>query len=259
MYPGATNPDRLVFLFHFDLCFNHQPTTPWGVVFYFYDIVGSMVVRNLGLIAVLVLVLALLFSLGRIFSWPGLPADGQPGGVNPSDQSLVLGALTFYYPASQFSLAASGEVVGTLSYLPVCASAFDYCLYYTGGAYEGTNFEAAGIRLRARGDLASERLCLETPPAGYEAGRRPDQVGSTERYSTAVFLVSDAGAGHSASGLLHRFYTRASGECYELETRVAQTQFLNYPAGTIKEFGTTEASGLLNQLEQLVSGADFAG
>lgn len=218
-------------------------------------------IQRLGIIVILLIALALLLGLASIFHWPGFQfpsSTNNPPGAGEFDQSFNAGPLTVNYPAADFGLARAAGELPTNSYIPACESGFDYCLYYRGEAYAGTNFEKAGVRVNERADLAAERLCLETPPAGYTDQLAPIGAAATNLYSSTVFATGDAAAGHSAAGFLHRFYYRPSGQCYELETRVGQTQFANYPAGAIKEFTAADAQALQARLERIVSGVTFA-
>ncbi len=189
---------------------------------------------------------------------PRSPLSSSSTPVAP-ENSVSTPEISFHYPAD-FSLAVKPEQILTKSYIPPCElENFDYCLYYTGSAYEGSNFESAGLRIKRRSDLIAERLCLETPPAGYES-LEPTSATSSDQSATSVFRpLSDAATGHYARGELYRLYLRRSGSCFEFETRIGQSQFANYPPGTIAEFTAADQAVLANRLRQLLGSVALAG
>jgi len=169
------------------------------------------------------------------------------------DQSVSDGIIKIVYPANEFGLALNKTQILVNSYIPPCNENFNYCLYYNGNEYQGTNFESAGIRIQKRADLVNERLCLNTPPSGFDASMTPDATKAVDKYSSSVFSnVGDAAAGHYAVGSLYRLYVKINASCYEFETRIGQTQFANYPAGAIKEFTATQMKNLQSELTQII-------
>lgn len=166
----------------------------------------------------------------------------------PASQTTSDGVITFSQ-LSQFGLAVSNDQVPT-SYIPPCSNQFDYCLYYTGDVYQGTNFEDAGVSISKRPDIATERLCLDTPPAGYSAQVLP-QTSSVNEYSASVFApIGQGAAGHYVTGAVYRLWVRASLQCYEFQTRIVQSAYDNYPPGSIKEFTATAEQALAQLLDQ---------
>ena len=126
-----------------------------------------------------------------------------------------------------------------------------YCLYYTGTAYQGTNFDSAGIRIDKRTDLTTSNTCLTTPPTGY-SNFTPTTTNATD-YSVSEFSpLGDAGAGHSAVDTLYRL--SYNNTCYEFETRIGQSQFSNYPSGTIKQFTVANQASLRAEMQNLLNG-----
>jgi hypothetical protein len=183
---------------------------------------------------------------------PGNQATSTEKGENaPYDQSISDGTITVYYPSSDFGLAVTKEQVLVTSYIPPCDEGFDYCLYYVGNAFKGTNFESAGLRIQKRPDLTAETQCLNTQPSGY-SGLVPATFSSSDYATSAFSPVGGAGAGHFASGSLYRLYYNRG--CWEFETRVGQSQFLNYPSGTIREFTASDEQSLISRLRQILSG-----
>jgi hypothetical protein len=218
------------------------------------------------------LVIILILALGTLGIWlwkekgmvPLTPGDNL--GVTPTptpsvptptplvfDRSISDGLVTFKVPSNVYGLATNQTQILTHSYIPPCDSNFNYCLYYIGTDYQGTNFESAGLRIRKRTELLNERVCLDTPPAGFSSTTKPDSTTSADTYSTSVFSsIGDAAAGHYASGSLYRLFYRQTSSCYEFETRVGQSQFMNYPIGTIKEFTTANQAKVFSDLRQIL-------
>jgi hypothetical protein len=211
----------------------------------------------LWILALIIVAAALLFALNR----PSSPSGPVTGNEPPAfDQSISDGKITVAFPSKEFGLATNPTQVLVHSYIPPCSEGFDYCLYYIGDAYTGTNFESAGIRVQKRTDLSTERICLDTPPEGYDASTTPAEENSKDAYSTSVFVpLGDAGAGHFAQGALYRLFVRDNSACYELETRVGETQYANYPAGSIKEFTSGDRSTLQELLKSVIDRIALSG
>ncbi|MES2088336.1 MAG: hypothetical protein V4467_05110 [Patescibacteria group bacterium] len=173
----------------------------------------------------------------------------------PTSQQIISdGVITASFDSEKFGLATNPDQVLVKAYIPPCDQDFNYCLYYKGEEYTGTNFESAGLKIKNRTDLLGEPKCLETAPEGFDQKKTADLFHSDAEYSSSVFKnVGDAGAGHYASGSLYRLYVVGTpAHCYEFETRVGQTQFLNFPAGTIKEFTAANLQKVQADLEQIL-------
>jgi hypothetical protein len=107
------------------------------------------------------------------------------------------------------------------------------------------------MRIVRRSDLKTQSACLFTQPDGY-LGRAPGIL-TREAFATSVFApLGDAGAGHYAAGALYRLFFGTT--CFEFETRIGETQFLNYPEGTIKEFTAQDRADVEARLQSLLSG-----
>jgi hypothetical protein len=170
------------------------------------------------------------------------------------DKTISDGTITAGYDSSRWGLATNKEQILVTSYIPACDETFSYCLYYSGKEYAGTNFESAGLRIAKRADLSNERLCLQTPPEGFSASVKPTATHSANEYASSVFSnVGDAGAGHTASGSLYRLFVRSTSTCYDFQTRIGQTQFANYPAGTIKEFTPANKAAIEAELQKILN------
>ena len=202
------------------------------------------------------LVIVFIVILGGFWYWQSAQAPTIPPQTatsttpNSSPQSTSDGTIQFTTP-NEFGLAVTPQQVLVKSYIPPCEDGFTYCLYYSGSAYKGTNFESAGLSVKKRADLSSERLCLGTPPDGFDASTKPAANSTGSGYSTSVFTnIGDAAAGHTASGSLYRLFVRSNSSCYEFLARVGQTQFANYPAGSIQEFTAADK----NAMQQILLG-----
>jgi hypothetical protein len=177
-----------------------------------------------------------------------------------TDQTISDGTITIAQPGADFGFATNETQILVHSYIPSCSSPFMYCLYYNGTSYQGTNFESAGVRISKRTDLSTERLCMNTPPEGYEATTTPTSTTTKDSYASSVFSnISDAAAGHYASGSLYRLFVRSNNACYEFETRIGETQFANYPEGTIVEFTSTDRAALKAKLFNILEGVSLDG
>ncbi len=170
----------------------------------------------------------------------------------PASDTTSDGTISFSRPAD-FGLAVTMEQIPVSSYIPPCIE-FTYCLYYSGAAYVGSNFESAGLSILNRSsgpDFSTQTACLTIQPDGY-SGLSPKIAHHTD-YAIGVFApIGDAAAGHYANGEEYRLFT--DGKCYQFDIRIGETQFANYPAGTIKEFTASQRTALLAQLRSMVSG-----
>lgn len=217
--------------------------------------------KSITILAVAVVIIALIAFFvyqykpsGSAQNPPATNTTNQPIPSFVFDQSVSDGTVTFLYPSSEFGLATTPSQILATSYIPPCDQGFNYCLYYKGADYQGTNFESAGIRMQKRADLTTEQLCLNTPPEGYSASTLPTSQTSAGSHSASVFAnVGDAAAGHFASGSLYRLFVKSNSACYEFAPRIGQTQFQNYPAGAIKEFTSQDAKTLQAKLDEILS------
>jgi hypothetical protein len=177
---------------------------------------------------------------------------GTPTGTAPAgSQNVSDGTITLTYPTANFGLATSQQQITIHSYIPPCDGDLNYCLYYTGAAYQGTNFESAGIRVQKRTDLTTQAACLNAPPTGF-SNFTPTSTSATD-YSVSEFTpIGNAGAGHFAKGTLYRL--SYNGACYEFETRIGQSQFTNYPSGTIQQFTDAEQASLQTEVVGILNG-----
>ncbi len=177
------------------------------------------------------------------------------------DQSISDGAVTLEYPSADFGLATKKDQILVNSYIPPCDEAFNYCFYYNGKQYEGTNFESAGLRWQKRDDLKTQDTCINTPPKGFEAegGLKPDARAVENTYVMGKFSnVSQGAAGHFAVGSMYRLFVKGSSSCYEFEMRVGQTQFANYPAGTKKEFTSQDLAVVASKVLRILYSAKLS-
>jgi hypothetical protein len=177
---------------------------------------------------------------------------GTPTGTAPAgSRSVSDGTITLIYPTADFGLATSSQQITTRSYIPPCDADFTYCLYYTGTTYQGTNFDSAGIRVEKRTDLTTQTACLTTPPTGFTNFTPTSTIMGD--YAVSEFTpVGDAGAGHYSTGTLYRL--EYNGACYEFETRIGQSQFANYPSGTIQQFTDADEASLQDEIQSILNG-----
>lgn len=185
---------------------------------------------------------------------PSSPAPTTGCGNSPVEkpfsQSISDSLLTLRY-TSDFGLATNDTQILVKSYIPPCDSGFLYCIYYIGTEYNGTIFESAGVRYQRRTDLTSEQKCLNTEPVGYAPDSLVQKTSTSSDYTTSKFgPIGDAGAGHYATGELYRLFY--GNKCYELETRIGETQFANYLPGAIKEFTSADRTSVQKELRRIV-------
>jgi hypothetical protein len=165
------------------------------------------------------------------------------------DQSISDGTIGLSFSSADWGLATNAQQILVHSYIPPCDPAFNYCLYYIGSRFQGTNFESAGIRIQTRTDLTTTSRCLMAEPNGY-TGLTPKITTST-KYSVSVFpQISDAAAGHLAFGTLYRLSYQS--KCYEFETRIGQTQYANYPSGSIREFTPADQAAIQSAMQSIL-------
>jgi len=223
--------------------------------------------KDMGKLGIAIVFIVLIAVLAAGFFWL-VNSGGQSGPINPANSSstasgtvptLVLnapsgtmsdGTITFTVP-SDFGLATNQTQILARSYIPPCDADFNYCLYYDGAAYTGTNFDSAGIRIDKRTDLTTQSTCLTTAPDGY-TNFTPTSTTPGD-YSISEFTpLGDAGAGHYSTGTLYRLFY--NGACYEFETRIGQSQFANYPSGTIQQFTAADQASLQTEIQNILSG-----
>ena len=204
--------------------------------------------------------------LGSPSSGYQYPTSSVSGGTSTTppafDQSISDGTFIIAFPSSEFGLATNQQQLLVHSYIPPCDQGFNYCFYYIGSAYHGTNFESAGIRVKKRADLTTENKCLTTQPTGYM--NLIPLVATSSQYGASVFsTLGNGAAGHYANDTLYRLWaptsaagtvaTTNAGKCYDFETRIGQSQFSNYPSGTIKEFTGTDQTTLQNKMQKILN------
>ncbi|MFA6050074.1 MAG: hypothetical protein WC761_02655 [Candidatus Paceibacterota bacterium] len=189
---------------------------------------------------------------------PKEPKLTDPNIVSPVtkpefNQSIADGVVKITFPGSKFGLATNEAQVLVTSYIPPCDPEFNYCLYFTGTEYKGTNFESAGLRVTKRQMLTTEATCLSTPPQGFAASVKPNATTTTATHSSSIFAgIGNAGAGHYSKGSLYRLYVKENKSCYEFETRIGESQFQNYPEGSIEEFSIADRSDIEMLLKDIV-------
>jgi len=155
------------------------------------------------------------------------------------------GIIEFEQP-SDFGLATTPEQILVSAYIPPCDSGFKYCLYYHGNEYKNTNFESAGLSIRTRDNFSKQEQCLTTPPEGY-ANMTPSVAREYPTYAVSAFSpLGDAAVGHYTTGEEYRIFVRDT--CYQLDVRVGETQFQNYPEGSIEEFTKSNRTAMLSRL-----------
>ncbi len=189
-------------------------------------------------------------------------ADGSasqspaPSGTSAPMLTLSLsgGAVTLHYPAGM-SLATAEDEVRASSTIPPCDDGFEYCLYVPQTSYENTNFRVAGMAIRPRPELGAPISCLLTQPPGFvglQPGLAVDQDGSGSLSTARFGDLTDGAAGTYATGEARRLW--AGGACYDFTVRVVESQFGNYPAGSIEEFTDADRRAVLGEFLDVLDG-----
>ncbi len=155
-----------------------------------------------------------------------------------------------------FGLAVSKDQVLVKSYIPPCEEGFDYCMYYNLKNFDGTNFESAGVSIGMRDDLLNNEACLTRPPNEY-LNFTPEVIKHDNYLVSSFFPIGDAGAGHYSNGKIYRIYLN-TGKCIQIGTRIGETQFANYPEGTIKQFGSEDRKYLFSRFDTILNSLKIA-
>jgi hypothetical protein len=148
------------------------------------------------------------------------------------------GAFQFSYPES---LSGGPQMRG--SYIPVCDNDAIVCLKYPEDEYRGYNFEAAAFSVTALPRPTTRAKCLS-----YVGDRTCKPMNTTVRGGVKFATAScgEGGLGHNASGPSYRTYHR--GTCYQLSVRIATSEFVNFPEGSVQEFSRADRE----KVEQLL-------
>lgn len=179
-----------------------------------------------------------------------IPALSSDSGEMPDWHVIAGGELMFARPAD-FGLAVHWDQLLVKSMIPPCDDGFDYCIYYYGDHFAGTNFRSAGVRIQRREDLDTESSCLFTPPRGY-INFQPTAVRQGDGFAVSTFApLFDGAVGHYADGELFRL-SLDGGVCFEVETRIGASQFAHYPECSIREFTQEEREALEARLYDIV-------
>lgn len=182
------------------------------------------------------------------------PAQNQQSSSTQSDQtanwdsyaSPAKYGFSIKYPAD-FGFNTDYNKIKTLGYIPVCDELTVACVFYTGNAYKGTNFEDAGVSVNINKNLNTEAKCYNFKVSTNEAQTPVADVdinGVTFKSATG----GDAAAGHFMKTQEYRNFH--NGQCYEIAQRVGSTNIGNYTPGTIKEF---DQSQVWQKLQEVVN------
>lgn len=186
--------------------------------------------------------------------------DPQPMPSNVSTNTISNGALSFSYDPHVWGLATNREQILVKSYIPPCLSEkFDYCLYYMGDSYKGTNFESAGVDISIRSDLTTKDKCMAPSADGYvDASSQIKEVSGSNGYTIkTIGPVGDAATGHYSNGTV--YYVYIGGGCYRFRMQIGQTRYENYSEGIIKRFTTEDEKAVNATMLALLHDMTFNG
>ena len=134
-----------------------------------------------------------------------LPPRGVSANGTHMDWHVVAGGELMFVRPGNFGLAVHRDQVLVKAVIPPCDESFDYCLYYFGDEFAGTNFQSAGVRIERRRDLETPEACLYTPPRGYVEFQPTVRRG--EGFAVSLFApLFDGAAGSYAEGRLYRLF-----------------------------------------------------
>jgi hypothetical protein len=183
---------------------------------------------------------------------PTSTMGNMPGMTPPVfDKSVSDGTVTVQYPSADFALATNGQQILLNAVIPACDSDFEYCLYFNNSStFAGTNFESAGLRIEKRPDLKTQAHCLGVEPSGYTT--LTPTIATSTGYAISLFgNVGSGAAGNLATDNIYRL--AYNGICYEFDARIAQTDFGNYPSGTIQQFTSTDQVNLQSEIQSILN------
>lgn len=210
-----------------------------------------------------IIIIVILAAIAGSVFWYKLPKSSQntenhllPSGSSENEnqgtantQKTVSDGIIKFDPQEDFGLAVTDEQILIDSYIPPCQPGFSYCLYYLGNKYQETNFDSAGLSIRKRGDLTIKDDCLTHLPAGYS--NLSSQSESHAGYAISVFSpLGDAALGHYSNGREYRIFS--ANICYQLNASVSESQFANYPTGSVEEFSSTDREQMFGTLRSLI-------
>lgn len=203
---------------------------------------------------ILIIIAYAAFAIAFAFLFPAFLLNKEPKDVQPWTMSVSDGTIKVPYSLNEFGLATNPDQVLVKAYIPPCDQDFLYCLYYSGSAHKGTNFESAGLSIKSRKDLKDERSCLDAKPEGYEARDIASSTIKAKRYSSVIYPnLGDAALGHYSLGTMYRLFVTDKNSCYEIVTRIGLTRFENYPEGAIKKFTDADLSIMRQKLDSIVN------
>ncbi len=125
------------------------------------------------------------------------------------------------------------------------------CVYLSRDAYQGTNFDGAGVSINIDPTLITEAKCYN-----FKVSTNPAQTLVSDVTINGIVFKSatgsDAGAGHFEKLQIYRNFHNAS--CYEISQHVGSTNIDNYPAGTIQPF---DENAVWQKLESVIQTFKF--
>lgn len=199
-------------------------------------------------VIIVVLFLGIFSVVNSLFHKNTTDEVSDPNAYNPITNTIVQTDF-FSFSHAGYGLATTPDEIVKKSYIPACSTPFDYCIYYNMDNYGDTNFEAAGIRISKMPQLDSMDLCLNTPPEGY-SDIVPNIYDNTDHLISTYSPIEEGAAGHYSTGKIYRL--AYGGSCFEFETRVAETQFANYPEGTKVEFSAEKKKEVIDSLNNIL-------
>lgn len=179
-----------------------------------------------------------------------LSAQSLPGKYVSPDRSFELTVPAGY-------IVLTGSVKTTLSYIPLCRDKSIVCITFPSDRYKGTTFNGASAEVTVL-VARTRQACLH--PGDYEISTSPDAEFRVDLKNpsrlidgTRFLRSSSEDAAMSHYVLTDRYRGFDNGKCYELETRVAFSNFGVYSPGSIKEFARADQSRVRAELSDIVN------
>ena len=180
----------------------------------------------------------------RIADWSkgAAPADGGALYRDPD------GRFTLRFPAGEFTALGPDREADAhaTSVIPPCDDGFLACIAWRGAAFEGTNFDSAGVAVFAP-DAASAVQCRATRSGAVPGEARQETVGGLEftTYTTGEGAMSHAS--HDDVWL-----TWDGARCWQLVARIGSTRLEVYEPGRVEAFSDADREQLRAVLRDIL-------
>lgn len=150
----------------------------------------------------------------------------------------------------------TGSNKTTPSYLSLCEDKSIVCITFPNDRYTGTTFNGASVEITML-PARTRQVCLD--PGKYDVSTSPDaefrvdaKIPSRTIDGTRFLHSSVVAAAMSHDVVSDQYRGFDHGRCYQIETRVAFTNFSVYSPGAIKQFTQADQSHVIAELSRIV-------